>query len=104
MTKAFRIVNHNKYTPISREYDEYSMVITAEGYGGDLDALKLGYLDQQDIVDELRYDICDDIESFIKINIPPAIFNSALNFLNAPSFGLFVFEPERSTFIKLTYN
>lgn len=98
MEKAFKITHHNRYGPSNTctQYDEYSFVYTSNSWIGQNPGRNL-YAHKKYVLDELRREIREDIDEYIKI-YPAGPINDGL-----VSFGIFVFDHEISAMIKLTY-
>ena len=97
MEQAFKIINQNTYGPSKTcaQYDEYTMqVVYAPGFPR-LDS----EMQKAFITAYLEDEITLDIETHIMITPP-----GHLDYTEMRSFGLFVFDHEISTLIKLKYS
>lgn len=93
--KTFTIFNHNTYDVMNGEsYDEYDMLVHIP----DMPTDSVGR--QVVILAHLAHEICDDIAQHVKIELP--VFTGTTGEILC--IGLYVFEPERSAMIKLTYS
>ena len=100
--KSFMITHHNHYAPLNAApYNEFGCMYNRDSWIHVNPDRNLSYHPQH-ILNELMENISTDIEDHI--NIRPAYYTYAGPRLSELTFGLFVFEAELATLIKLTYN
>jgi len=94
--RSFTIYNHNRYDVIERgSYDEYNMLINIADFL-ESDSMRQKLI----ILAHLAHEVCDDIAQHVELHM-----NFKLGrYTDTQSCTLYVYEPERSAMVKLTYS